>query len=310
MEWGRWVCICGHALAVGSLSPRLLPTDETRNDVADTGPMRGRWGRGGSFRSTPLLTLLDLEAHGDDDFDAISPGEGPGRLYGGQVASQALRAATLTVDPARLPHSLHSYFIRPGRPGIPLNIHVERTRDGGSFSTRTVWARQQGETIFSLIASFHGGEAGDDWQPSNMPAVPGPEDIGDSSEGAFARMGSGFDMRPIRRAEGFRIHPCWVRLNEEIDDDPLLHACALTFISDRAVVGSARRPGATDRMAAASLDHSIWFHRPVRADQWLLFSVDPVSNFAGRGLALGTFHTETGVLVASIAQEALLRRPR
>lgn len=272
---------------------------------------RRRQGRGG-MRATPLLTLLDLEARGGDDFVAVAPGEGPGRLYGGQVASQALRAATLTVADGRLPHSLHAYFIRPGRPGVPLEIHVERTRDGGSFSTRTVWARQGGETIFSLIASFHGGEAGDDWQSGGLPDVPPPDELEDpSAQGAmWGRFGTGFEIRPIRRAEGFRIHPCWVRLTEEIDDDPLLHACALTYISDRAVVGSARAPGSTARVNAASLDHSLWFHRPVRADEWLLFSVDPASNFGGRGLALGTFHTTDGVLVASIAQEALLREFR
>ena len=268
----------------------------------------GRGMGGARGRRTPLLTLLDLERAGDDDFVAVSPGEGPGRLYGGQVASQTLRAATLTVDDGRLPHSLHSYFIRPGRPGVPLDIHVERTRDGGSFSTRTAWARQQGETIFSLIASFHGGEAGDDWQPPGKPDVPGPDEM-DMPE-ADRWFGAGFDIRPIRSHEGFRIHPCWVRLNEEIDDDPLLHACALTFISDRAVVGSARAPGSTARVNAASLDHSLWFHRPVRTDQWLLFSVDPATNYAGRGLALGTFHTVDGVLVASLAQEALLRQMR
>jgi acyl-CoA thioesterase-2 len=271
------------------------------------------WGRGqrGAGQRLPLLTLLDLERRGDDDFIARSPGEGPGRLYGGQVAGQTLRAATLTVDNGRLPHSLHSYFIRPGRPGVPLEIHVERTRDGGSFSTRTAWARQQGETIFSLIASFHGGEPGDDWQADgSMPDVPPPDDASIDDDSPARWFGAGFDIRPIRAAEGFRIHPCWVRLNEEIDDDPLLHACALTFISDRAVVGSARRPGAVGRVNAASLDHSLWFHRPVRTDQWLLFSVDPVSNYGGRGLALGTFHTADGVLIASLAQEALLREPR
>lgn len=264
-------------------------------------------------RRMPLMSLLDLEQRGADDFLAIAPGEGPGRLYGGQVASQALRAATLTVDSPRLPHSLHSYFIRPGRPGTPLDIHVERTRDGGSFSTRTVWARQDGETIFSLIASFHGGEDGDDWQPDvSVPDVPMPEDLAADGDSLTRRRwgGAGFDIVPIGSAEGFRIHPCWVRLNEPIDDDPLLHACALTFISDRAVVGSARAPGAIGRTNAASLDHSVWFHRPVRVDEWLLFSVDPATNYSGRGLAHGTFRTAGGVLIASLAQEALLRRPR
>ncbi|HZU73760.1 MAG TPA: acyl-CoA thioesterase domain-containing protein [Acidimicrobiales bacterium] len=258
-------------------------------------------------RRRPVLDLLELDRRGDTRFLAPSPSEGWGRLYGGQVASQSLRAATLTVDQERLPHSLHSYFIRPGKPGTALELDVELTRDGRSFSTRSVTASQEGEPIFTMIASFHRPEDGENWQePMSLAGVPGPDDI--TTEGGMFSSGwnVGFDMRPLT-TEAFRPHPCWVKMVEPIEDDPLLHACALTYISDRAVVGSARAPGATFRMAGASLDHSVWFHRPVRVDQWLYFSVDPVINFGARGLARGTFHDTDGVLVASISQEALLR---
>lgn len=257
-----------------------------------------------------LLSLLDLEPAGVDRFLAATPeaGEGPPRLFGGQVASQSLRAATLTVE-GRPPHSMHAYFIRPGRPGTPLELSVERTRDGRSFTTREVTAAQQGEPIFVLSASFHQAEAGDDWQP-DAPAAPSPDEVGEfeSPLRRFSTM-SPFDIRPVSKSPSFPVmHPFWVKVREPLPDDPALHACAIAFISDMGVVGSARAPRSTSvPFAGASLDHALWFHRPARADQWLLFSVDPVTNFGGRGLARGTMHTADGVLVASIAQEALLR---
>lgn len=258
-------------------------------------------------RRSAILDLLNLEQVDADHFVAPSPSEGWGRLYGGQVASQALRAATLTVDPERLPHSLHSYFIRPGKPGVALDLSVERTRDGRSFSTRSVTASQEGEPIFTLIGSFHRPEEGDEWQERmDLARIPKPDEVPTDGEMMPAGWNQGFDMVPLS-AEMFRPHPCWVRMREPIGEDPLLHACALTYISDRAVVGSARAPGASFRMAGASLDHSVWFHRPIRVDQWLLFSVDPVVNFGARGLARGTFHDLEGTLIASISQEALLR---
>ena len=258
--------------------------------------------------SGSLLDLLELRRIDDDHFLATSPGEGWGRLYGGQVASQSLRAATMTVTTERPPHSLHAYFIRPGKPGVPLELDVERTRDGKSFSTRSVTASQDGEPIFTMIASFHRSERGQEWQePISMEPYGSPDELlADLDDAEPWRRGMGFDMVPLS-TETFRPHPCWVRMREPIGDDPLLHACALTYISDRAVVGSARAPGSTFRMAGASLDHSVWFHRPVRVDQWLLFSVDPAVNFGARGLARGFFVDESGVLVASISQEALLR---
>jgi acyl-CoA thioesterase-2 len=259
-----------------------------------------------------FLALLDLERTGDDRFSAITPGEGPPRLFGGQVAAQSLRAATLTVPADRLVHSLHAYFIRPGRPGIPLELTVERARDGRSFTTRRVSAAQQGEPIFVLDASFHIEEDGEDWQPEWTAVVPDPDEVEvvPSPMGSFSTMNP-FDMRPVggRSPMGFPIHPFWVRTRGRLPDDPALHACALAFISDMGVVGSAPRPG-TDRtrgFMGASLDHAVWFHTPARADEWLLFDVQPLRNAGARGLAWGTMHTRTGVLVTSVAQEALLR---
>ena len=259
-----------------------------------------------------LLKLLDLQDEGGDRFVESTPGDGPPRLFGGQVASQSLRAATLTVDAARPPHSFHAYFIRPGRPGVPLDLGVERTRDGRSFTTRRVTAAQEGEPIFVLDASFHAAEEGTDWQPPG-PQLPGPEDVSEPSPfGGFSTM-SPFDMRPVGGISplGFALHPFWVRTRDPLPDDPALHACAITFISDMGVVGSARAPEdrtpSPQRFMGASLDHAVWFHREARADDWLLFDVQPLTNAGARGLARGTMHTRDGVLVASLVQESLLR---
>ena len=260
-----------------------------------------------------LLALLDLDQRHDDVFIATtpSPAEGPPRLFGGQVASQSLRAATLTVGADRFPHSLHAYFIRPGVPGVPLELTVDRTRDGRSFSTRTVSAAQEGEPIFVLTASFHVEEPGDDWQePAPTTGVKLPDEIDDTSPFGRFRSMMPFDIRALRQSTSpFPVvHPFWVKTREPMPDDPMLHACVIAFISDMAVVASARAPESTSvAFGGASLDHAVWFHRRVRADEWLLFSVEPVTNFGARGLARGAMHTVDGVHAVSIAQEALLR---
>ena len=258
-----------------------------------------------------MLRLLDLESSGDDRFLARTSSDGPPRLFGGQVASQSLRAATLTVDADRSAHSFHAYFLRPGRPGIPLDLDVERTRDGRSFTTRRVTASQEGEPIFLLAASFHSSEDGDDWQLPGRDDLPGPDGAGGESPfSAFSTM-SPFEIRPLAGSSaGFPVlHPFWVRTRDRLPDDPALHLCVIAFMSDMGVVGSARAPGSSlpARFMGASLDHAVWFHRPARADEWLLFEVEPLSNFGSRGLARGSFRAVDGTLVASIAQEALLR---
>ena len=259
-----------------------------------------------------LLELLDLRPLGDDAFEAIATDDGMHRLFGGQVASQSLRAATLTVDPDRLVHSMHAYFIRPGRPGIPLHLAVDRTREGRSFTTRRVTASQSGEAIFILAASFHVSEEGDDWQMPGPSDVPGPDAVKAHAR-PMRRFASPFELRPVRDPgpEGFpAIHPFWVRSRAALPDDPALHACAMTFMSDMGVVPASKAPGARlDTMAmGASLDHALWFHRPARADEWLLFSVESVTNFGSRGLARGSMHDGAGRLVLSLSQETLLRR--
>jgi len=264
-----------------------------------------------SDASDRIQRLLALESKGRDRFEAVTPSDGPGRLFGGQVAAQSLRAATLTVDESRPPHSFHAYFVRPGRPGVPLVLDVIRIRDGRSFTTRAVTATQGGEAIFFLAASFHSPEEGEDWQLPARDDIPGPDDV-DATRSPLAQFESmmPFELRPAagRSQMGFALHPFWVRVGGTLPDDPQLHACALAFISDMGVVGSAR-PNVADMRAfmGASLDHAVWFHRPFRADEWLLFDVGPVSNYGARGLARGTMHTADGVLVASIQQEALLR---
>ena len=261
-----------------------------------------------------LLRLLDLEARGRDAFRATTPDPeaGPPRLFGGQVAAQALRAATLTVDTDdRPPHSMHAYFIRPGRPGVPLDLDVVRARDGRSFSTRTVTASQDGEAIFVCAASFHRPEEGEDWPGLEILDAPPPSD--DAPESPLSRFSTmmPFDMRPIRGVSemGFMLHPFWVRTKQPLPDDPAIHACVIAFISDMGVVGSARGAGwaSSGGFMGASLDHALWFHRPGRPDDWLLFDVHPLTNAGARGLARGTMHSADGTLVASIVQEALLR---
>src|SRR5665213_3137802 len=258
-----------------------------------------------------LLGLLTLSPLGEDRWSAPTPAEGPPRLFGGQVAAQSLRAACLSVEDGPRPHSLHGYFVRPGRPDTDLELVVERMRDGRSFTTRHVTAVQEGQAIFELTASFHTDEEGADWQEptAERPPMPDPGEgeRDDSPFGGFHATNP-FVIRPVRTVgAGFAVHPCWVRLREPLGADPRLHACALAYVSDLAVVQAARAPGSTGMPFGASLDHAVWFHRPVDVSQWLLFTAGPVSNFGARGLARGTFHTSDGVLVASLAQEALLR---
>ena len=262
-------------------------------------------------RTPSLLDLLSLRDDGPDAYLAPTPRDGWGRLFGGQVAAQSLRAATLTVDADRQVHSLHAYFIRPGRPGEPLRLTVDRTRDGRSITTRRVTASQSDEPIFVLAASFAIAEDGEDWQPPAPIDVPGPDEV-EASGSFFAKLWerSPLDVRgvhPPLTDQPPVIHPLWLRAKEAFPDDPVLHRCALAYFSDIGVVGSARPPESTLPFGGASLDHAVWFHRPARADEWILFSVAPVSTAGARGLAMGSMHTRDGTLVATIAQEALLR---
>jgi acyl-CoA thioesterase-2 len=258
--------------------------------------------------------LLRLEPHGPDTFVAIAARYPWGsRLFGGQVVAQALRAASATVGPERPAHSLHSYFIRPGSPDEPVRYEVERLRDGRSFSTRQVVARQSAGAILNLSASFQADEDEADVQIAAIPrSLPGPDEpsLVDSSWGSL------LERRAVEAPDG-RLG-CWIRLTADVGDDPLDHEAALAFMSDAAPSRSARSPhpdfegGDQDRgkFQGASLDHAIWFHRPCDPNEWHWFDNRSHGLSGGRGLATGDVLSERGVQVATIAQQVLLRRQR
>lgn len=268
-----------------------------------------------------LLWLLDLERLDRDLFRGRSPANrSNGRLFGGQVAAQALRAATLTVDNDHHPHSLHGYFLRPGLPGRRLILQVDRIRDGRSFTTRRVVAVQDGEAIFSLSASFHTVEDGGEYQVPLASDIPRPDDDFDWIETPLRAFSSGspFEARemgsqpPDERGVLTSTRRVWLRTRGPLPDDRSLHACVLTYISDMGAVFASRRALRLQWGAGmgASLDHAIWFHRPVRPDEWLLYDLRPLSNSGARGLVLGTIHDIHGAHGASVTQEALVREAR
>jgi acyl-CoA thioesterase-2 len=265
-----------------------------------------------------LLALLELERLDRDLFRADATGTwATGRLFGGQVAAQALRAAGHTVDVDHHVHSLHGYFLRPGSPETPVLLHVDRIRNGRSFTTRTVVAVQEGEAIFTHSASFHRDEPDREYQQPPPVGVPGPDDDVEWHESPLSRFGTEgpFDVRELAptprdgRGSIETTRRVWVRLRGTLDDDRALHACLLTFVSDMGAVYAAAIPvgGGLGTIMGASLDHAVWFHRPIRLDEWVLYDLQPISNAGSRGLVHGTFHTHDGILGASVTQEALIR---
>jgi acyl-CoA thioesterase-2 len=279
-------------------------------------------GTAGDARRDPvdkLLELLDLAAVGDDRFEVPNPDRGFGnRVFGGQVAAQALRAGQHTVPDEHHAHSLHASFLLPGRPGIPITYEVDRLRDGRSFTTRRVEARQGDDRIFTAIASFHKDEPGADYQVPIADDVPAPDDSPSRMlfipEGEIPKLP--FEMRelggvePDERGWLRSTRRAWMRLTRRIGDDPAMHQALLTFFSDMGAVLAAWAPlpeQPIERIMGASLDHSLWYHRPIRVDEWFLYDGHAVSNSGSRGLMRGTMHAEDGTLGVSIAQEALLR---
>ncbi len=275
-----------------------------------------------------LLALLDLEALEVNLFRGQSPSEGWQRVFGGQVLGQALMAADRTVDGDRNAHSFHAYFLRPGEIGRPILYQVDRTRDGRSFTTRRVTAIQHGRAIFHLEASFHLGERGPEHQ-SEMPDVPGPERLRRWEERLAplaARMGERAAWflrdRPIDIRHVTDVDPVnpeklpphldvWIRVDGALPGDPALHRCLVAYASDMTLLDAAGLPHALDAIASgyqlASLDHAMWFHRPFRADEWLLYSQESPSAAGGRGFATGRLFTRDGRLVVSVVQEGLIR---
>ena len=270
-----------------------------------------------------LVSLLDLERLELNLFRGISPPERPTRVFGGQVAGQALVAAGRTVDDTRGVHSLHAYFVRPGDPRAPIVYEVERVRDGRSFTTRRVRAVQHGETIFALSASFQLAQQGLEHTEPAPAGVPAPEELPGLDE--WLRDGDGYlagqprplDLRFVeppffssRRgpATDGPVH-VWMRADGTLPDDPLLHVCLLTYASDLTLLGSVlvRHPRDLGRLALASLDHAMWFHHGFRADEWLLYECRSPAASGARGLVEGRFFTRAGRLVGTAVQEGMVR---
>jgi acyl-CoA thioesterase-2 len=254
-----------------------------------------------------VASLLELDRVKPDAFLAGNPQIGWPRLYGGQVVAQALRAAGLTVDAPHRVHSLHAYFVRAGTEAEPVLYEVERVRDGNSFTTRAVVAYQAGGAILNLIASFQAEEEGEDRQ-----AIQPPDGLGAPGDFADAPTDLFFDHRVIRSTrEPLPDQLTWMRVPEDLGDDPMVHACALAYLSDEDLLGVAVLPhslgGEWESLMCASLDHAIWFHRPVRASDWLVFHLSGHGVANARGMAIARVFTQSGEHVATVAQEGLVR---
>jgi acyl-CoA thioesterase-2 len=280
-----------------------------------------------------LLAVLDLEQIEVNLFRGRSPQVTWQRVFGGQVVGQALVAACRTVDVGlRPPHSLHAYFLLAGDPKVPIVYEVDRIRDGKSFTTRRVIAIQHGQAIFSMAVSFHGDEPGFSHQ-AEMPDVPKPDALPSESEirqrvlpmmpdpvRRYYERERPIELRPVeyerylgKPIESGRFH-VWIRATGALPDDPAIHRCVLAYASDMTLLDSALAPhGRTvfeKDIMAASLDHALWFHRPCRADEWLLYAQDSPNLSGARGFARGLIFTSDGTLVASVAQEGLVRERR
>ena len=279
-----------------------------------------------------LVRLLDLKQLDERRYEGVSPPVGPQRIFGGQVAAQALVAAGRSVDPARRVHSLHGYFVRAGDPSEPIVYEVDVVRDGRSFSVRRCVANQRDRAIFTMEASFQRQESGLDHQAPGPPDdVPGPETLPtmaellrqypDRSRPWGTDAPRPIDIRYVTepgwlRGPGERpvspVHRVWMRIDGTLPDDPLLHACALTFASDMslldAIIGVHGEVWGPGGMVGASLDHAVWFHRAFRADEWFLYDCWSPSASGARGLAAGRMFTQDGRNIATAVQEGLLRR--
>jgi acyl-CoA thioesterase II len=286
----------------------------------------------GDSQAASLLAILDLAEREKDVFVGKTPSTERQRIFGGQVAGQALVAAGRTAPADRAVHSLHSYFLRPGDPAAEIRYAVDRIRDGRSFTTRRViaWQERKGEevAIFALTADFHAGEEAVAEHSLPMPDVPRPESLPGTAEivakhgeqaAWMAAMGRAVDQRFLQ--DPFSAPPksppdtktwTWLRVAGKLTDDPAVHAAALTFVSDLTLLsaGFARLGGGWPDFIGASLDHAVWFHQPVRADDWFLYETDSPAASAGRALCFGQIWAADGTHVATVAQEGLIRSPK
>jgi acyl-CoA thioesterase-2 len=274
-----------------------------------------------------LVALLDLERIEVNIFRGHNPDEQRLRIFGGQVAGQALVAAGRTVPADRFVHSLHAYFLRPGDPKAPVLYEVDRIRDGRSFTTRRTVAIQHGEAIFHLSASFHAREEGIEHQDPR-PAAPDPRTLPTFQErmkpwaeqmGDWYHRPRPIDVRYVEapaRSKEVRAprQQVWFKADGELPDDPLLHACIVAYASDMSLLDSILLPHGVswdaNSLMLASLDHAMWFHRPFRADGWLLYDEHSPSSAGARGLGMGEIWDESGNLVVSVVQEGLIRKLR
>lgn len=279
-------------------------------------------------RLAELVELLDLERLEDNLFRGVSRDIGSPQVFGGQVLGQALVAASRTVSERRV-HSLHAYFLRRGDFNAPIVYQVERTRDGGSFTSRRVVAIQHGQPILTMSSSFHVGESGSEHH-SEMPEVPGPDSLADDRaqfQGLdlervpekvrrFFEYDRPFEFRPVRPADYSRperrepLKHVWFRLVGRLPDShDTLHNCLLAYVSDYHLLDTANLPHGQPfyDLQMASIDHALWFHRELRVDDWLLYSIDSPSRSSSRGFARGSIYDRAGRLVASVAQEGLIR---
>jgi acyl-CoA thioesterase-2 len=265
-------------------------------------------------RPKTFAAVLDLVRHGPDTWVGTSPHYSWGRIYGGQVVAQALWSAAQTVEDGVWPHSLHAYFIRGGSVDEPVRYEVDRLRNGRSFATRAVVARQSGGAILHLSCSFQRPEEAADVQTARMPLAPEPDDVRPQAD----RWPWIMERRSMVSYPGAGQSMGWVRLVDPLGDDRLQHACGLAFTSDSVQFSAARSihplqvPEAQhhERFMGASLDHAMWFHRAARADEWHLYHWDCHGLKGARGMTVGNLFTADGRHVASIAQEVLLRERR
>ena len=279
-----------------------------------------------------LLATLDLETLEKNLYRGMSPQVGWQRVFGGQVIGQALVAAQRTVEAERKVHSLHCYFVRPGDPAVPIIYEVDRIRDGGSFTTRIVVAIQHGQAIFSLLASFQVSEDGLEHQIP-MPDIPMPEDLPTEKQLAeqyidhapenvrrYWQRDRPIELRPVdlkHYVSREKLEPrqnIWFRATGPLPADPAVHSAVLAYASDMTLLDTslfAHGMSIFDpKLQGASLDHSIWFHRPVNMEEWHLYSQDSPSSAGARGFTRGTIYSRDGTLVASVAQEGLIRMRR
>ena len=296
------------------------------------GPTDGRSGFGGEGAGEPLGLLLDLlrlERLELNLFRGQNRDIGSGRVFGGQVLAQGLVAAGATVDESRLVHSLHGYFMLPGDVDTPIVYQVDRIRDGKSFTTRRVLAIQEGREIFSMLCSFHVAEPGPE-HGAAMPDVPPPEALPrelDLVRSIADRIPERvrdvytqdrpIDFRPVAPVDPFAPEPreplkhVWFRAEGTMPDDPILHQAVLAYASDYGLLGTSLLPHGLSFMMrgvqAASLDHAVWLHRPFRVDDWLLYTTDAPAMAGSRAFTRGSLFTRDGTLVASTAQEGLIR---